>query len=99
MDQYQEVQKPDDEGSGGVRRWKPILIRNYKKIWWTTEGGNIQALRNMLQMHVHSISLTVHALQRWVLPVLSAVVMRNETRPVSGVGGPSTLNYLRLMHE
>ena len=38
---------------------------DYKKILWTSEGGNIQALRNMLQMHVGSISITVKALQRY----------------------------------
>lgn len=65
VDQYQEVRRPDGSGSIAVQRvWKSIFIRNYKKIWWTSEGGNIQALRNMLQMHVSSITLTMQALQR-----------------------------------
>ena len=41
------------------------MIRNYKKLLWTTEGGNIQALRNMLQLHVGSINTMVTALQRY----------------------------------
>lgn len=34
----------------------------------TTEGRNIQALRNMLHMHTSTISLTMSALQRSVAP-------------------------------
>ena len=71
VDQYQDLRRPE-EGAVAARSWKPILLRNYKKIWWTTEGGNIQALRDMLQMHVNSISLTVQALQRWVRLLLLA---------------------------
>lgn len=68
VDAYQELRKPD--GSGGLPaqrswKWKQVLVKNYKKIWWTTEEGDIQALRNMLQVHVNSISLTMQALQRY----------------------------------
>lgn len=63
---YQEIRKPSEEESGLTQRrsWKRILTKNYKTISWTGEGGNIQSLRNMLQMHVSSISLTMQALQR-----------------------------------
>lgn len=65
VSQYQEIKKPD--GPGGMttqRSWKRLLVRNYKTICWTGEGGNIQALRSMLHMHVNSISLTMQALHR-----------------------------------
>lgn len=63
--QYQEVRRPDDAGGAMVQRsWRSILLRNYKKISWTTGGGNIQSLRNMLAMHTQSITLTMQALQR-----------------------------------
>ena len=68
IDQYQEIRKPEGTASLAVQRaWKPIFIRNYKKIWWTAEGGNIHALKNMLEMHVNSIDLTLKALQRCVI--------------------------------
>lgn len=66
VDAYQELRRP--HGSVALpaqRSWKQILVKNYKKIWWTTEEGDIQALRNMLQVHVNSISLTTQALQRY----------------------------------
>ncbi|SLM39530.1 hypothetical protein LPUS_10090 [Lasallia pustulata] len=64
VDAYQELRKPDgSDALPAQRSWKRVLIKNYKKIWWTTEEGDIQALRNMLQVHVNSISLTMEALQ------------------------------------
>lgn len=66
VDAYQELRKPDESGGLPAQRsWKQVLVKNYKKIWWTTEEGDIQALRNMLQVHVNSISLTMQALQRY----------------------------------
>jgi hypothetical protein len=65
--QYQEIKRSDGDGDGPVatqKSWKKILIRNYKTIWWTAEGGNIDNLRNMLNMHVNSISIMMQALQR-----------------------------------
>ena len=63
--QYQEVRKPDEVGGLATRRsWRQVLLKNYKTVMWTTEGGTIQSLRNMLAMHTQSISLTMQALQR-----------------------------------
>ena len=65
--QYQEIRRPDGESNMAAHRsWKRLLVRNYKTICWTCEGGTIQALRNMLHMHVNSISLTMQALHRFV---------------------------------
>lgn len=61
---YQEIRKPDGENGPTLRSWKRLLIRNYKTISWTGEGGNVQSLRNVLQIHVNSITLTMQALQR-----------------------------------
>ena len=65
VSQYQEIRRPDEAGGLATQRaWRSMLLRNYKKIMWTTEGGDIQSLRNMLAMHTQSISLTLQALQR-----------------------------------
>ncbi len=72
VEQYQEIRKPEGNASMAVQRvWKPIFLRNYQKIWWTSEGGNIEDLRNMLEMHVNSINLTLQALQRYVVSTAS----------------------------
>lgn len=69
VSQYQEIKRPDGGINAATQRsWKRLLIRNYKTICWTGEGGTIQALRNMLHMHVNSISLTMQALHRSVPP-------------------------------
>ena len=65
VNQYQEIRRPDETGGLAVQRsWKHILLKNWKMIWWTTEGGSVQSLRNMLAMHTQSIMLTMQALQR-----------------------------------
>ena len=67
VSQYQEIKRLDGENNMATQRsWKRLLVRNYKTICWTGEGGTIQALRNMLHMHVNSISLTMQALHRSV---------------------------------
>ena len=66
VDQYQEVRKPNEAGGAVRRSWKSVLIKNYKTIIWTTEGGNIQSLRSILALHTQSLSLAMQALQRYV---------------------------------
>ncbi|KAL9100582.1 MAG: hypothetical protein Q9163_004056 [Psora crenata] len=74
VNQYQEVIKPEGERGSVQRKWTSSFLRNYKKMWWTLEGGNIQDLRNMLQMHVQSISVTMQALQSKSLSRLESTV-------------------------
>ncbi|KAL9129707.1 MAG: hypothetical protein Q9217_001910 [Psora testacea] len=74
VNQYQDVIKPEGERGNIQRKWTSSFIRNYKKMWWTSEGGNIQDLRNMLQMHVQSITLTMQALQSKSLSRLERTV-------------------------
>ncbi len=63
--QYSEIKKVDIENSQVTeRKWKLFFIKHWKTVVWTTEGGNIQSLRNMLHIHVESISMTMQALQR-----------------------------------
>ncbi|KAL8791601.1 MAG: hypothetical protein Q9195_005806 [Heterodermia aff. obscurata] len=75
VNQYQELQKR--EGNYPVtthRVWRTSVIRNYKKLLWTSEGGNIQSLRNMLQLHVGSINTMVTALQSQSLARLEGTI-------------------------
>jgi hypothetical protein len=71
--QYQDIKRTDgalDTGGGGLAAgmriqgsWKNVLLKNWKTIAWTTEGGNIQSLRAMLVVHTQSITLAMQALQ------------------------------------
>lgn len=59
----------------GERAWSDLVLANYKTIKWTTEGGDIMALRDMLHMHTSTINLTMQALQSRSLARLERVVM------------------------
>lgn len=65
MDQYQIVKKHRTAGGFAIERsWSDLVLAQYKTMMWTTEGGNIQNLRYILQMHTSTITLTMQALQR-----------------------------------
>ncbi|KAF1985996.1 hypothetical protein K402DRAFT_421575 [Aulographum hederae CBS 113979] len=75
VDQYQVVKRERiSTGVVVVRQWSEVVLQNYKTIMWTSEGGNIQDLRNMLQMHTSTISLTMQALHSKSLARLEKVV-------------------------
>lgn len=64
-DRYRVVKKINTQGGFVVEKhWSDIVLANYKQMIWTAEGGNLQALRNMLRMHANTVSLTTHAMQR-----------------------------------
>ena len=71
IDQYQVIKKHRNVGGFAIERsWSDLVLSSYKTMMWTTEGGNIQNLRNMLQMHSSTITLTMQALQRYVHSML-----------------------------
>jgi len=65
IDQYQVIRKNRTSGGYTVERsWSELVVQQYSTMIWTTEGGNIQDLRDLLHIHMASISLTKNALQR-----------------------------------
>lgn len=66
IDQYQVIRKNRTSGGYTVERsWSELVIQNYTSMMWTTEGGDIHDLRELLHIHTASISLTKNALQRY----------------------------------
>lgn len=47
-----------------VRKWQQDVKKNWKKIQWTTEGGNLNKLQNNLTVHINGLNLAVSALHR-----------------------------------
>lgn len=76
VDRYQVIRKKAT-GQGFVveRSWSEAVIANYKSLKWTTEGGNLIQLRNMLRMHTNCINQTVQALESGSLERLENTVM------------------------
>lgn len=47
--------------------WKQDVKKNWKKIKWTTEGGDLDKLRNNLTVHINGLNLAMSAMHRFVL--------------------------------
>lgn len=73
---YQVIRKRETSTGFVVERsWSDLILANYKTFKWTTEGGNLTDLRNMLQMHTNTINLTMQALQSRSLARLERAVI------------------------
>lgn len=67
MDQYQVIKKHRTAGGFAIERsWSSLVLAEYQTMTWTTDGGNIESLRDVLQMHKSTVTLTMQALQRYV---------------------------------
>ena len=76
VERYQVIRKKQTQGGFVVERsWSDVFLANYKTIKWTTEGGDIKELRDMLQMHANTINLTMQALQTRSLERLEKTVI------------------------
>lgn len=53
------------------RRWKSEAKKTWKQIWWTTEGGDLAALRSKLAMHANSLSLALGIIMKYVSLIVS----------------------------
>lgn len=58
------TKKNTDGGWTVVRAWSPMVLANYKYMMWTSEGGTLQTLKDLLQMHTNTLRLTTQAVQR-----------------------------------
>ena len=76
VERYQVIRKRATNGGFVVERsWTQAVIANYQTFKWTTEGGTVIDLRNMLQMHTNTLNLTLQALQSRSLARLEKTVM------------------------
>lgn len=76
VERYRILRKETTNGFTSERRtWSEVFLANYKTMAWTTEGGSISALRDMLHMHTSTINLTMQALQSKSLSRLEKVVV------------------------
>lgn len=64
VDKYESVDTQRDPTKPRLRRWSAELIKNYKKIAWTTEAGDLDALRSQLMVHTNSLDLVLGIIVR-----------------------------------
>ena len=67
VDRYMELDETRREIELDYRkRWRRDLLQNWKKIRWTTEGGNLDKLKNTLTVHINGLNMAITALNRSV---------------------------------
>ncbi|KAI8940761.1 hypothetical protein NX059_002026 [Plenodomus lindquistii] len=65
IDQYQVIKKrPTTSGFAIERTWSHLVLAEYKTMLWTTNGGTLQDLKGLLQLHTNFVALTTQAIQR-----------------------------------
>ncbi|KAH9860068.1 hypothetical protein IAQ61_011852 [Plenodomus lingam] len=82
IDQYQVIKKHRTVGGFAIERtWSNVILTEYKTMPWTRKGGNLQNLKQLLQLHISSIALTTQAIQSKSLEQLqSAIDLRTDKR-------------------
>lgn len=70
IDQYQVIRKHRTVGGFAIERsWSDLVLTSYKTMIWTTEGGDLANLREILQTHTSSVTVLAEALQRLVMQI------------------------------
>lgn len=63
VEKYSAIRESSKENRGARkslgRKWRRELTDNWKKIMWTTEGGDLGTLRSQLTVHTNSLNLVV----------------------------------------
>ncbi|KAL3958661.1 hypothetical protein ACCO45_006823 [Purpureocillium lilacinum] len=54
---YSVITAPTDAGQTRMKRWSKDLLANWRKVQWTTEGGDLNTLRSNLTIQTNSLSL------------------------------------------
>ncbi|KAK1760373.1 hypothetical protein QBC47DRAFT_366974 [Echria macrotheca] len=57
VSKYSAITEEQDPSKSRVQRWSQELLRNYKKIAWTTEAADLSTLRSQLMVHTNSLEL------------------------------------------
>jgi hypothetical protein len=68
VDQHQVTRKHRTVGGFAIERsWSDMVLSEYAKMAWTTDGGDLHCLKDLLEMHTSSVALLLQALQRLVV--------------------------------
>jgi hypothetical protein len=59
VDKYGVISQQPDPQRSRLQRWSQDLVRNYKKVAWTTEAGDLATLRSQLMVHTNSLDLVL----------------------------------------
>lgn len=69
VEKYSVIRDPPKEDLGARKplamKWKRELRENWRKIMWTTEGGDLGTLRSQLTVHTNSLNLVVGIINKY----------------------------------
>ncbi|KAI2472936.1 hypothetical protein F4781DRAFT_419828 [Annulohypoxylon bovei var. microspora] len=54
---YSVILQPTSSSARGISNWNQYVVRNWRKIEWTTEKGDLNALRSQIMIHTNSLNL------------------------------------------
>lgn len=85
IDHHQVIRKHRTVGGFAIERsWSNLVLAEYKTMMWTTDGGDLQNLKDVLQMHTSNITLLMQALQRLVIPLNYKKRWANMSQQITG---------------
>ncbi|GAP88248.1 hypothetical protein SAMD00023353_3000420 [Rosellinia necatrix] len=60
VNKYTVVSERGGPGKRKLKKWSESAVRNWKKIEWTTERGDLDTLRSQIAVHINSLNLLVN---------------------------------------
>ncbi|OQE69857.1 hypothetical protein PENNAL_c0127G05049 [Penicillium nalgiovense] len=73
VNKYMVIQDQDDKSKPHKRQWSAEISKNWKKVRWTREGGDLAKLQHNLGVHINSLNLTVAVTNRYACSYLIGV--------------------------
>ncbi|KAF3148210.1 hypothetical protein TWF594_001403 [Orbilia oligospora] len=59
VEKYSSIGQPEQSNRPCFQKWKSSVKKNWKKIIWTTEGGDLAALQRNLSIHINCLDLAL----------------------------------------
>ncbi|KAF3315849.1 hypothetical protein TWF173_003046 [Orbilia oligospora] len=59
VEKYSSIGQSEQSNSPCFQKWKSGVKKNWKKIIWTTEGGDLVVLRRSLSIHINCLDLAL----------------------------------------
>ncbi|CRG84159.1 hypothetical protein PISL3812_01482 [Talaromyces islandicus] len=62
VNKYMVIDDQGDAGESPKKRWREGIRKNWKKVRWTSEGGDLARLQHNLGVHINSLNLVIAVL-------------------------------------
>jgi hypothetical protein len=66
VNKYMVIQDDSKGHYSRKKQWRAEIWKNWRKVQWTREGGDLAKLQHNLGVHINSLNLAVAVMNRWV---------------------------------